>query len=85
MAKGIKVDELFDFRRQTQQCGVHDVRQESSQGLHVIARLCGRCGGHPLVLCGLDKVIDFGIDYLEDTLLGCLLVAFELFSSLQRD
>lgn len=85
MAKGIKVDELFDFRRQTQQCGVHDVGQKSSQGLHVIARLCGRCRRHPLILCCLDKVIDFGIDYLEDTLLSCLLVAFKLFSSPQRD
>ena len=85
MTEGIKVDELFDFRRQTQQGGVHDVGQESSQGLHVIARLCRRCRGHPLVLCCLDKVIDFGIDYLKDTLLGCLLVAFELFSSPQRD
>lgn len=85
MTKGIKIDELLNFRWQTQQCGVHDVGQESSQGLHVIAWLCGRCRGHPLVLGGLDKVVDFGIDDLEDTLLGCLLVAFKLLGSLQRN
>lgn len=82
VAESIKVDQLFDLSRQPKQSRVHDVGQEPSQGLHVIARLGGRVEPHPLVFCSLDEVVDFGVDDFENALLGGFLIISELLSGL---
>lgn len=84
MAERIKIDELFDLCGQTKQRGVHDIRQESSQGLHVIAGFRWRRGRHPFIFSGLDEVVNFGVDYLKDTLLGRFLVIPKFLCCSQR-
>jgi len=85
MAEGIEVDQLFDLRRQPEQSRVHNVGQEPSQGLHIVARLGGRLGCHPLVFCSLDEIINFGVDDFENALLGGFLIISELLGSLQSN
>lgn len=70
MTERIEVDELFNLCGQPQQGGVHDIRKEPSQGLHVIAGLDGRSGRHPFIFSGLDEIVDFGVDNFEDAFLG---------------
>lgn len=85
MAESIKVDQFLDLGWQSQQGRIHDIGQEPSQGLHVIARLAGWCGRHPLIFCRFDEVVNFGVDDLEDSLLGRFLVTSELFCSSQSN
>ncbi len=84
MAQRVEVDELLDLAGQAEQGRVHDVGQVARQGLHVVAGLGRRVGGHPVVLGRLDEVVDLGVDQLEDALLGRLLVAAELLGGRQR-
>ena len=85
MTECVKIDELFDLCWKSKKSGVHNIRQEPSQGLHVIARFGWRSGSHPFVLGCFDKIVDLGIDNLEYTLFGCFLITPELLGCTKSD
>ena len=84
VAEGVEVDELLDLAGQAEEGGVHDVGEVAGEGLHVAAGLGGGEGGGPVVLGGLDEVVDLGVHELEYALLRRLLVAPELLRRRQR-
>lgn len=80
MAEGVEIYELFDFGGQSQQSRVHDIRKKPSQGLHVVTGFAWGSGRHPFVFCCFDKIVNFGVNDLENAFFSGFFIAPELFS-----
>ena len=83
VAECVEVDEFFDFGGKTEEHRSHDIGKVAGKCLDIVAGLVLHSRRHPVVFCSLNKVVDLGIDKLENTLLGGLFVASKFLCRVQ--